>query len=390
MRSILNLALKDLRVLSRDGFALFWIFAFPLMFALFFGSIFGDDGDGSRGKLGLAIVDEARNEASAKLIERCLEHESLSVAREASEGEAPGAVRLHALEEARAAVRTGKRTAFVHIPAGYAAPSPFKFFSTEPAGPALEIGIDPGRKAEAGFLQGVLMDVIFGGMGEMMGAAAPDMSQFAKRVDVSRDLSKRPRSAFDVTFPSAMIWGLMSVAMGFAITLVRERSRGTLLRLQVAPVTHAQMLAGKAFGCFLACMIVMVFLAVFGAVALGVRYDHLGLLLLAMSCTAVCFTGIMMTASCLGRTEEAVAGASWGVMMPFAMIGGGMIPLIAMPSWLVALSDFSPFKWGIYAIEGAVWREFSIGEMLPACGILVAIGGVFFGFGVWLFGRSLR
>lgn len=389
MRSILVLAVKDLRVLSRDGFALFWIFAFPLMFALFFGSIFADEGDGSRGKLRLALVDEARNEDSARLIERCLDHASLSIERE--DGTDSGAARLVTLEEARAAVRTGKRTAFVHVPRGYAAPSPFGFFSAgAPAGPALEIGIDPGRRAEAGFLQGILMDVVFGGMGEQLGASAPDFEQFARRVDVARERSGHPRSAFDVSFPSAMIWGLMSVAMGFAITLVRERSRGTLLRLQVAPVTHAQMLAGKALGCFLACMIVMGFLSVFGAVALGVRYDHFGLLLLAMSCTAICFTGIMMTASCLGRTEEAVAGASWGLMMPFAMIGGGMIPLIAMPSWLIALSDFSPFKWGIYSIEGAVWREFSLSEMLPACGILVAIGAASFGLGVWLFGRSLR
>ena len=75
-------------------------------------------------------------------------------------------------------------------------------------------------------------------------------------------------------------------------------------------------------------------------------------------------------------------------MMPFAMIGGGMIPLIAMPSWLVTLSDYSPFKWSIYSMEGVVWRDFTFVEMLTPCGILLAIGAAFFAFGVWAFHRG--
>ena len=74
-------------------------------------------------------------------------------------------------------------------------------------------------------------------------------------------------------------------------------------------------------------------------------------------------------------------------MMPFAMIGGGMIPLIAMPPWLLALSDFSPFKWGIYSMEGAIWRGFELTDMLMPCGILLGLGLVFFTFGVWVFRR---
>ena len=39
MRSILNLALKDLRLLSRDWMALFFIIAFPVIMGVFFGLI---------------------------------------------------------------------------------------------------------------------------------------------------------------------------------------------------------------------------------------------------------------------------------------------------------------------------------------------------------------
>ncbi|HED65115.1 MAG TPA: ABC transporter permease [Planctomycetes bacterium] len=449
MNALLHLAAKDLRVLSRDRFALFWIFAFPLMYALFFGAIFGDSGGGSgRARVKLALVDEARSDASARLVAALAAHESLEVPRLDGEGEGTERpVRLDALEEARAAVKRGEALAYLRIPAGFEI-SPFALFGGGgDDAPHLELGIDPSRSAEAGMLQGVLMETVFGGLGEsfqdrdrmkseiakareevdaaedLSGAqklvlqtffsslerlteevslgespspgdgedatAASGLLDLVETVDVTRETGRSPRSAFEITFPSSMMWGVMSVALGFAITLVRERTNGTLLRLRIAPIGRAELLGGKALACFAACFLVLLFLTGFGVVALGVHVESPGLLLLAMASSAFCFTGLMMTVSVLGKTEQAVAGASWGLMMPFAMIGGGMIPLIAMPAWLATLSDFSFFKWGILALEGAIWRGFTLPDMLGPCAILIAIGLAFFGIGLAVFRRSM-
>ena len=64
-----------------------------------------------------------------------------------------------------------------------------------------------------------------------------------------------------------------------------------------------------------------------------------------------------------------------------------MIPLVAMPPWLLTLSNFSPFKWGIYSLEGAVWRGFSASDMVVPCAILVSIGALCFAVGVVIFRR---
>ena len=59
--------------------------------------------------------------------------------------------------------------------------------------------------------------------------------------------------------------------------------------------------------------------------------------------------------------------------------------LIAMPPWMLTASHFSPVKWGILALEGAIWRRFTFLEMLTPCGILLAVGAVGFAVGVaWL------
>ncbi len=457
MNAILALARKDLKLLFRDRFALFWIFAFPLMFALFFGAIFGSSsGGGGRGALSLAIVDEDRSGVSQAIVTRLAANESVAIATvpriaeagpggaESGDGaepelaSAPPEYELLELADAREAVQKGRKAAYLRIPAGYG-DNPYAVFGAGgDDAPRLEVGIDPGRRAEAGFLQGVLMESIFGalqdrlmnkdvvkgdldtvrqevaaaeGMGikekltlqAFLGALDVFVDDFELEaltgedgdgggfgapvdvVDVTRERDRGPRSTFDVTFPQAIVWGLMSVAMSFAITLVRERSSGTLLRLRMAPIGRAQLLGGKALACFVGCLVTMAAILIFGVVALGVRFDSLPLLALAMVSTATCFTGLMMTISVLGKTEAAVAGSSWGLMMPFAMVGGGMIPLIAMPPWLVTASALSPFKWAIVAVEGAIWRGFDLGDMLLPCGILLGFGAVFFALGVLVF-----
>lgn len=451
MKPVTALAVKDLRLIVRDKFALFWIFAFPLMFALFFGAIFGSDsGGGGRGAISLAIVDEDRSHGSRRLVEHIADNESVRVQRvgELAEGQDPDSLPIEftTREDAREQVQKGRRAAYLRIPAGYGE-NPYALFGAAgDQAPTLEIGIDPGRQAEAGFLQGILMQATFGALQERFGddellradlsgaraevarsegldageklalqtfllAADVFVGQFdlaalgqASRaedgqgspnqsfevapfevVDVTRVRENEPRSTFDITFPQALVWGLMSVAMSFAITLVRERETGTLLRLRMAPIGRTQMLAGKALACFIGCVVTMSLILGFGVLALGVRVDSVPLLALGIGATSTCFTGLMMTISVMGKTEPAVAGSSWGLLMPFAMIGGGMIPLIAMPDWLVKASVISPFKWAITAIEGAVWRGFGVADMLLPCGILVAMGLFFFALGVLVF-----
>jgi ABC-2 type transport system permease protein len=89
----------------------------------------------------------------------------------------------------------------------------------------------------------------------------------------------------------------------------------------------------------------------------------------------------MMLVAAIGRNEQSTSAAGWAILMPMSMIGGAMVPLFAMPPWLVRLSVISPVKWAILAFEGATWRAFSASEMLLPCGILIGVGLVAFALG---------
>ena len=92
-----------------------------------------------------------------------------------------------------------------------------------------------------------------------------------------------------------------------------------------------------------------------------------------------------MVVAVLGRTEQSAGGLGWAIMMPLTLLGGGMVPLFALPRWMQAAGSVSPVKWGILALEGAIWRGFGPAEMLLPCGVLLAVGAAGFLAGARLF-----
>ncbi len=414
-----TLALKDLRLLSRDKTAVFWTLGFPLMIAILFGSIFG--GSNNTSAIKIAVEDLDNSKQSSSLVNRLKSSTAISI-------QAPPAGKT-----ATEAVQKGDLSAYVIIPKGFGeAASRMQYAS----GPALQIGIDPSKTAETGILQGVVAESAYKGMSEMFSqpgdmkgliqnglsdlkssgtAEANDTRQLLLALDkyytsnaaaspsgnsnfsfegpkiesvkVRAD-GAQPASSFEYTFPQAILWGLLGVMSTFAISMVRERNQGTLIRLRVSPLSFSQILAGKGLACFLAAACVMVALLAVGKLFFHIHLGSPLLLAMAIGSSAFSLVGIMLLLSVLGKTEPAVAGSSWGVMITMAMFGGGMIPVFVMPPWMQTASNFSPLKWTSVSIEGAIWRGYSLQEMLRPCIVLVCVGLATFAIGVWAVRKS--
>ena len=426
MSAILTLAIKDIRQLLRDRMGTFWIFVFPVIMALFFGAIFsGGDRGGGAGRLSILVVDEDGSDRSRAFAWRLSRMEALSV---------EPADRVGAAQS----VRLGKKAAFVVIPRGFGEAVPL-FGAGKPA--KVQVGIDPSRKAEAGYLQGLLIQASFEGMQDLLAhpeQVRPYLSEslgaiesgkaglppeqrdnlsaflrsldgFLGRVDTKAYAEKGPRfeplqieslpvttqragprSPYEISFPQGILWALIACSTSFALALVRERMLGTFLRLRAAPMSQAQILAGKGLACFLAAMAVVSMLLLLGRLACGVRLEHPALLALAIPCSAACFVGIMVFVSVLGKTDRAVSGGGWGLLMIFSMLGGGTVPLFIMPEWMKTMGSVSPAKWAILALEGAIWRDFTLSEMMFPCALLLAFGALFAVLGLVRFARMER
>jgi ABC-2 type transport system permease protein len=430
MRTVLIMALKDLVLVTRDWLGLFFIVGFPILMGVFFGSMYGGVGDRGSTKLDIAVVDQDGSQMSAKFIESVVDTGSVSVQKLSR-------------DEALDRVRRGQLIGMICIPSGFGKTAGMMWIES----PAIELGVDPSRQAEAGMLQGFIMQAAgklvmdrfqdpasmrsliqdardkIGSDADLPSEKRPLLNQMLmsldgfmakwqdvqtadhetapgegkkspvtgntfeiariKTIDVTREPAQGSReslfqqihSKWDISFPQAMQWGVLACAATFAISIVRERKQGTLLRLQAAPISRTQVLLGKATACFLAVMGVIVMMVALG-MFLGMRPRSPVLLAGASVCVAFCFVGIMTLMSVVGKTEEAVSGAAWGANIIMAMFGGGMIPLAFMPRFMATLSQASPVKWSVLALEGAIWRGFTPIEMLLPCGVLIAVGAV--------------
>ena len=156
----------------------------------------------------------------------------------------------------------------------------------------------------------------------------------------------------------------------------------------VAPVTRRQVLIGKALSCFIACMMVIVLLMVFGRIVLKVEIGNPVVFLIAAAIASFGFSGVMMLLTGIFRTEGGAEGAGRAIILVLAMIGGGTIPLAFMPPFLLKASMISPFRWAIFAVEGTVWRDLTLVQLLPAFGALLLFGIVGFAVGGWGFARA--
>jgi ABC-2 type transport system permease protein len=373
VRNALVMAAKDLHLLWRDKFALFWVAAFPMMMALFVGAIFG--GSGPTAGIGLAVVDLDSSDASRAFV-------TALDASDAIRLEEPRDGSPYTQESARGRVAAGEVGAYLVIPSGYGEASALGFGRQ---GPTLELGIDPARRAETGYLQGLVVRAAV----ERIRASLPQFASFEPvRLEVTPVVrsAKRPPSAWAISFPQAMSWGVIGCCASFAVGLVQERARGTYGRLRMAPNPAWTILAGKAIACFAACFGSCLLLTLFGMI-FGVRVGSWPALVAALASLSFGFTGFMMLISTLGRTEQAVSGAGWAAMMPLAMIGGSMVPQMVMPAWLLRVSNFSPIKWMILAVEGALWRGFGPAQMVLPCAILIGVGLVCFTAGAVIVSR---
>ena len=425
MKALITLAIKDIRLLTRDPGGLFWVLGFPLLMALFFGAIFSGFDDGGGGKISMVVVDEDHSEYSQKVTAKLRALETFSITETS-------------LDSAQTLVRTGKKTAYLRFRGGFGeAQASFSYDTAY-----MELGIDPARKFVSDIIQGMLTKISFELMTDVFANPSSFVSQLDNtlaRVDTSSTLGAeeknklrgffgglsdmatnfdstllkgsgegsknsfmegppiekvsvlndriQPKSSYEITFPSAILWALIGCTMSFAVSIVTEKTRGTYTRLRLAPISRAQILASKVFACFITNLFVTLLLLVFANVVFGVRLDQALKLVTAIVATSFCFVGLMMFISVLGRTEQAIGGAGMAIMLVMSMTGGGMIPLFVMPKWMLMVSNFSFVKWGIVALEGAIWRNFSWTEMAQPLLILCVSGMILFAVGVQILKR---
>jgi ABC-2 type transport system permease protein len=165
----------------------------------------------------------------------------------------------------------------------------------------------------------------------------------------------------------ALVLTLVSALMT-AISLSREKERGTLEILLVSPLRPSQIIVGKVAPYLLLALANVVTALVAAWAVFRVPFRGSVLLLIAESLvySIVSLALGVLIASKTPSQRAAMLGALLGTMLPNALLSGMIFPIASMPGWLQPLSNIVPAKWFIIIARaimlkgvglGYLWRE---------------------------------
>ena len=143
MSPIIPIALKDLKLLGRDPMGLFFIVVFPILMGLFFGVINKSFATGEPRSIKVGIVDHDQSDISHRFV-RLLGTDKGITLRNINRTDAANLV------------RTRKLLAFIELPKGFGETAGILWADPPP----IDIGIDPSRHAESALLQGRIMQAV--------------------------------------------------------------------------------------------------------------------------------------------------------------------------------------------------------------------------------------
>jgi ABC-2 type transport system permease protein len=164
-------------------------------------------------------------------------------------------------------------------------------------------------------------------------------------------------------------------ALTSAISLSREKERGTLEVLLVSPLRGWQIIAGKVLP-----YLVLGFANVLSVLAaarfvFGVPLRG-SLALLLAECTLYIVTSLALgtlIAAVTSSQRTAMTGALTGLMMPTTLLSGMVFPVSSFPAWLQPVTNLVPGKWFILIARGIMLKGIGLEHLWQETAILAAM-----------------
>jgi len=151
---------------------------------------------------------------------------------------------------------------------------------------------------------------------------------------------------------------MITAVVSTALSIVREKERGTMEQVRMAPLAAASFVAGKTVPYFVVSLlsafgIIVVAMALFG---MPMRGSWL-LLLLALSLFLVGALGLGLLISSVAETQQVAFQAALLVsFLPTLMLSGFIFPIASMPHFLQLVTYAVPARYFLIALRGIVLK----------------------------------
>lgn len=174
--------------------------------------------------------------------------------------------------------------------------------------------------------------------------------------------------------------------------MVREKQRGTIEQLLVAPLSPFQIMFPKVIAMTVV-ILVGLSLSLFAVAAPIFRVPMRGSLLLFYAVTTLyVFTtaGLGMFAATLARNVAQMGLLAVLMVVPLILVSGTWTPPEAMPVWMRAATYVSPMRHYIDLTYGILFKGAGLDLLWDSVVAIAVLGGAVFTFGLWRFRQQLE
>ena len=417
MRPTLTIILNDLSVFFSQRGNLVGLLVIPVLLTLVIGWSLGRIGGDGPTRLRVDLIDLDQTEMSAQLIEE------LRAANDALvlcplDNDADDFCSLEKeplqLERAIERARSGRTSALIVIPAGYAAAlEGFQRVSIDYY--SLSDPLQPGPVLQS--LDAVLQRASSASMTTGVAAALLDnLTAAAELPPLDKEtragflrtlylrsqqlLTEQPAAVrfrvadaangsdggldngFNQSAPGMGSLYVMFTVLGGMAVLLRERRQWTLQRLMALPLSRAQILGGK-IGVYFALGMIQYFIVFAVGAAAGMNFGSNPLALLSvMAAFVLCVTALTFALAPWIKSEGQARGLVLLLSLSLAPLGGAWWPLEIVPEFMQTLGHLSPVAWAMNAFQDLIWYNGGFTDVLPEIGVLLAAAAVLFAIGI--------
>ncbi len=368
MRKIRAVAVKELKQVLRDPLSLLMLLGLPAFMLVLYGYAISFDVE----HVGLAVQDRDLTPDSRALVAALVNSQQFDLAGSLPPGADPGP----------AFARGAARAALV-IPEGFARE---RAAGREARVQFLVDGTDANTAtALLANLGGTLARFNATATARALGAegaAGAATGATAASPSLSAGIAFSPRVWYNPELKSShfLVPGLigfimmLTAVLSTALSVVREKERGTMEQLRVSPLHGAQLIVGKtlpylAVSLLASALILLAARVLFGVAVRG-SYVELGLVTLIYLLGAL---GWGLLLSTLADTQAlAFQLGIISSMLPAIFLSGFIFPLRGMPEPLQLLSHVVPARYYVALLRGIILRDAGLSVAWPQLAGLVA------------------
>ncbi len=183
----------------------------------------------------------------------------------------------------------------------------------------------------------------------------------AAPIKLEREPVFRDRAYLDFLMPAIVSIVLMFISFMLAsITIVQERTKKTLLRTLLTPLSLGEFIFAKTSALILIAMLQGIILIIVAYLFYGILIpaNQMGLLFLVILVYSAAFIGIGMAIATFAESENTAMLTSLVLSIPMLFLCGVFFPFEIMPQLMVKIGSALPITMGIKALDSVlIYRE---------------------------------